>query len=136
LKKQFINPPELPHWEQSFTQVVIVENAGTRTVYLSGQVAVDRDNQLVGAGDLKLQANQAFLNLETALRAADATVTDVVKVNIYVRHYQPSDADVIREAFRKIFPHQNLPASTWLGVETLALEGLLIEVDAVAMLGS
>ena len=133
MKKKFINPPELPNWEQSFSQVVIAESACRKTIYLSGQVAVDQNNQLVGAGDLGAQADQAFLNLETALHAAGARVTDVVKVTIYVKHYQPSDAAVIREAFRKIFPQQNLPASTWLGVETLALDGLLIEVEAIAM---
>jgi len=60
MKKQFINPPDLPNWAQSFSQVVIVESAGAKTIYLSGQVSVDRNNQLVGEGDLKLQADQAF----------------------------------------------------------------------------
>jgi len=70
------------------------------------------------------------------LKAAGANVSDVVKVNIYVKQYQASDASIILAAFRKVFPYENLPASTWVGVETLALDGLLIEVDAVAMLGT
>ena len=57
----------------------------------------------------------------------------MLKVNIYVKNYKPADAPIISEAFRKSFPQQNLPASTWLGVETLAEEGFLIEVDAIAV---
>jgi enamine deaminase RidA (YjgF/YER057c/UK114 family) len=133
MEKKFINPAELPKWEQSFSQVVAVESSGVRTIYMSGQVAVDRDNRIIGEGDLKTQAEQAFQNLEQALAAAGATPADVVKVHIYVKHYRTEDATVIREAFRRVFPHPPLPASTWIGVETLALEGLLIEVDAVAV---
>jgi len=133
MEKKFINPAELPKWEQSFSQVVTVESGGVRTIYMSGQVSVDRDNRIIGEGDLKTQAEQAFQNLERALAAAGATTADVVKIHIYVKHYRPEDASVIREAFRGVFPQQPLPASTWVGVETLALEALLIEVDAVAV---
>ena len=133
MDKQFINPPELPKWEQSFSQIVTVRSGSVKTVYLSGQVAVDRDNKLLGEGDLKVQAEQAFGNLERALAAAGATPADVVKLHIYMRHYQETDATTVRAAMRRVFPHPPLPASTWLGVETLALDGLLIEVDAIAV---
>ena len=133
MEKQFINPPELPHWEQSFSQVVVVHCGSTKTIYLSGQVSVDRENNLIGEGDLKVQAEHAFANLQSALAAAGATPADVVKMNIYVKNYNPEHAGIVREAMRSVFHHKDLPASTWLGVETLALEGFLIEVDAVAV---
>ena len=133
MEKQFINPPELPKWEQSFSQVVVVRCGSSKTIYLSGQVSVDRENKLIGEGHLKVQAEHAFENLQTALAAAGATPADVVKMNIYVKHYSPAHAGVVREAMRSVFHHKDLPASTWLGVETLALEGFLIEVDAVAV---
>jgi enamine deaminase RidA (YjgF/YER057c/UK114 family) len=50
-----------------------------------------------------------------------------------VKHYQASDAAVVGAAFRRVFPHTHLPVSTWLGVESLAEDGFLIEVDAVAV---
>ena len=133
MEKQFINPPELPKWEQSFSQVVVVHCGSTKTIYLSGQVSVDRENNLIGEGDLKVQAEHAFENLQTALAAAGATPADVVKMNIYVKNYNPAHAAIVREAMRRVFRHKDLPASTWLGVKTLALEGFLIEVDAVAV---
>lgn len=104
------------------------------TVYLSGQVSVDQDNNLIGANDLEKQAARAFQNLQVALSTVGATPMDVVKINIYVKNYKTADAAVVGDAFRKAFPHENLPASTWLGVQSLAMEGMLIEVDAIAVL--
>jgi enamine deaminase RidA (YjgF/YER057c/UK114 family) len=133
MSKDFINPPDLPNWEQAFSQIVVVSNGAAKTVYISGQVSVDKEKNLVGAGDLSAQANQAFQNLHSALYAAGATASDVVKLNIYVKDYQPADAAAIGEALRRYFPEGMLPASTWLGVQSLAEEGFLIEVDAIAV---
>ena len=133
MHKEFLNPSDLPNWQQLFSQVVIVKGTAARTIYIAGQVSVDKDKNLIGAGDLRVQAGRTFKNLEIALAAAGATTADVVKLNIYVKNYQPADAATISEVFRREFPQPNLPASTWLGVETLAEEGFLIEVDAIAV---
>jgi enamine deaminase RidA (YjgF/YER057c/UK114 family) len=133
MEKEFLNPLDLPDWSHAFSQVSIVKTGGVRTIYVAGQVSVDEERKLIGANDLEAQAEQTFRNLTRALAAAGASVTDVVKVGIYVKHYQASDAAVIGGAFRRIFPHHDLPVSTWLGVESLAEEGFLIEVDAVAV---
>ena len=134
MPRKFINPDSLPNWEQSFSQVITVSPVGpAKTVYISGQVAVDKNQNLIGDGDLALQAMQAFHNLETALAAGGATTADVVKLNIYVKDYKPENAAPVSEALRRYFPHQQLPTSTWLGVQALAKEGFLIEVDAVAI---
>jgi len=134
MTKEFINPRALPNWEQSFTQVITVSPVvPAKMVFVSGQVAVDQDQNLIGDGDLAAQALQAFRNLETALAAGGATTADVVKLSIYVKDYKPENAETITEALRRYFPHKQLPTSTWLGVQTLAKEGFLIEVDAVAI---
>jgi enamine deaminase RidA (YjgF/YER057c/UK114 family) len=134
MEKEFINPQALPNWEQSFTQVITISpTVPAKMVYISGQVAVDQDQNLIGDGDLAAQAMQAFRNLETALAAGGATTRDVVKMNIYVKDYKPENAGPVSEALRRYFPHKQLPTSTWLGVQSLAREGFLIEVDAVAI---
>jgi enamine deaminase RidA (YjgF/YER057c/UK114 family) len=134
MARDFINPQALPNWKQTFTQVITVSGLSTKTVYVSGQVAVDHDQNLIGEGDLGAQAMQAFRNLETALAAAGATTTDVVRLNIYVKDYKPADATPVGEALRHYFPQQHLPTSTWLGVQALAKEGFLIEIDAIAVI--
>jgi enamine deaminase RidA (YjgF/YER057c/UK114 family) len=88
---------------------------------------------LLHRAPLRYRESHEFRNLEIALAAARATTADVVKVNIYVKNYKPADSTIISEALRRAFPHLRLPASTWLGVETLAEEGFLIEVDAIAV---
>ena len=131
--KEFLNPPELPDWEHVFSQIVVVTSGVTKTIYISGQVSVDQEKHLIGAGDLGAQALQAFQNLETALHAVAATTSDVVKLNIHIKNYQPADAVLINAALRRFLVEKNLPASTWLGVESLAEVGFLIEVDAIAV---
>lgn len=133
MEKEFLNPPDLPNWQEVFSQLVIVKAGGVRTIYVAGQVSVDEQKNLIGAGDLVAQSEQTFRNLTRALAMAGASTADVVKVNIYVKHYQPADAPIVREAFRRAFPQSQLPVSTWLGVAALADEGFLIEVDAVAV---
>lgn len=88
---------------------------------------------VVGPGDLARQAEHAFGNLSTALQAAGATPDDVVRLGIYVKNLRPEDGAVIRKALRRVFVRDTLPASTWLGVTSLALDELLIEVEATAV---
>ena len=133
MNKEFINPASLPNWEQVFSQIVVVLSGNAKTIYISGQVSVDTEKNLIGRGDLRVQAKQAFQNLETALLTIEATTADVVKLNIYIKDYKPADAVFINEALRKYFPQEKLPTSTWLGVQSLAEEGFLIEVDAIAV---
>ena len=133
MDKEFINPASLPNWEQVFSQIVVVLSGNAKTIYISGQVSVDTEKNLIGRGDLRVQAKQAFQNLETALLTIEATTADVVKLNIYIKDYKPADAVFINEALRKYFPQEKLPTSTWLGVQSLAEEGFLIEVDAIAV---
>ena len=102
-------------------------------VFIAGQVAWDVKGEIVGKGDLRAQATQAYTNLKAALAAAGATTADVVKMNTYVVNFKSSDLPVIREVRSQFFPQENLPASTLVGVQALAVDGLLIEVEAVAM---
>lgn len=133
MSKTFLNPGTLADWSETFSQVVAVSSGPAKTVFVSGQVAVDERQNLVGEGDIAAQAVRAFRNLEMALAAAGATPADVVKLNVYVKDYDPAQAASIGDALRGVFGHRDLPASTWLGVPSLAKEGFLIEVDAVAV---
>ena len=129
MKKQFINPPEI-HKPRGYSHAVVVE--GGRAIYISGQVAVDREGNLVGRGDLGVQAAKASENLLAALKAAGAAAADIVKMNTYVVNYKPEDYRIIRDVRARIFAGIEPPASTLIGVAALAVEGLLIEMEAVA----
>ena len=132
MEKKFINPPTLAT-PRGYTHVVTA--AGGKMVFIAGQVAWDVKGELVGKGDLRAQATQAYTNLKAALAAAGATTADVAKMNTYVVNFKSTDLSVIREVRSQFFPQENLPASTLVGVQALAMDGLLIEVEAVAVVG-
>lgn len=133
VEKAILNPESLPDWSDYFSQIVIVPNSGTKTIYISGQVSVDNKKNVIGKGNLAAQAVQTFQNLQTALTATGATTNDVVKVNIYVKNYKPEDARIISAAFSQFFSKDKFPTATWLGVQSLSKEDFLIEVDAIAV---
>ncbi len=132
-RKQHLNPADLPNWSESFSQVVIVQTRDTRTIYVSGQVSVDAGNKVIGHGDLGLQAEAALQNLSKALAAGGATPADVVRLRIFIKEYHPDQAAVITSALQKVFIAGQMPANTWLGVASLALDELLIEIEATAV---
>lgn len=109
--------------------------SGARTVYISGQVAMDTEGKLVGAGDLAAQTEQVMRNVGAALAAGGATFADVVKITTYVVGYKPEMRAVVGKARSPFFAGREPPASTLVGVSALALPEWLIEIEAVAVVG-
>jgi enamine deaminase RidA (YjgF/YER057c/UK114 family) len=101
-----------------------------RLVVVSGQVALDRDGTLVGAGDFEAQAVQVFENLSVALESAGATFGDIVRLGSYLTDM--SNLGVLRDV-RLRYLSEPYPAATAVAA-TLAMPELLIEVDAIAMI--
>jgi len=130
MEKRFINPPGIAA-SPAYTHVVTV--SGGRTIYVSGQVPLDEKGELIGKGDLGAQTQKVFENLKTALAAAGADFTHVVKANYFIVGYRPEMLPTIREVRGQYLPKTNPPASTLVGVEKLFLDGVLIEVDLVAV---
>src|SRR5207245_11747818 len=85
------NPPALSR-PTGYTHVVEVTGPN-RTIYISGQIAYDKDGKVVGAGDMKAQAEQVFKNLQVALAAAGAKFSDDVKMNSYITDMSRVQAD-------------------------------------------
>jgi enamine deaminase RidA (YjgF/YER057c/UK114 family) len=131
---QTMNPPGLVKPEQ-YTQVAIA--TGSRTVYLAGQVAQDAEGNLVGAGDLAAQTEQALINVSIALRAAGATFENVAKTTIYVSDWSPERLPALSEGFARAAARlsiQSLRPTTLIGVSCLSHPDLLIEFDVTAVL--
>lgn len=128
-----IQPEGLFASEQfGFTQVVT--SPPGKLVFLSGQVAFDENAQVVGGSDLGAQAEQALSNLGRALEAAGATPADVAFLRIYIANYEPSKLAALGPLLPKFFGAK-LPAQTLLGVQALATPALLIELEALAVVG-
>jgi enamine deaminase RidA (YjgF/YER057c/UK114 family) len=126
---EHINPDELAPAEM-YSHVVVA--TGTRLVFVSGQVAEDRDGDLVGGDDFTSQAHQAFANVGRALAAVGARPEHVAKLTIFVVGYGPEHLPPIRSARAAVFGDHK-PADVLIGVQALAHPGCLIEVEAIAV---
>ena len=111
-----------------------VSTKGKTTIYVSGQVAFGRDGTLVGEGDFEAQALQVFTNLKAVLKDAGASFSDVVKTTTFIVNYNPDLRPILGAVRAEFLPAKNPPASTLVGVQALALEGLLIEIEAIAVI--
>ena len=130
MEKQYLNPDTLLK-PRGYTHIVTITGPA-KMIFISGQVAIDKEGKLVGPGDLKTQIRQCSANLKAALEAAGATPADIVKTNTYIVNYKQSDYSAMREARGELFPDGEPPASTLVGVTSLAVDGLMVEMEAVA----
>jgi len=125
--KRAVNPWT---WQgQRFTQAWRIEDPAT-VIFASGQGPIDADGKLVGDGDFETQVRKTFENIQTLLAESGASWADVVKLNVYVTDIgQLATYGRVKAEF--ISGEQ--PASTAVGVTALALPGMLVEVEAVAV---
>jgi enamine deaminase RidA (YjgF/YER057c/UK114 family) len=127
-----INPESLPP-PPGYSQVMRVD--GGTTIYLAGQVAWDLDGNIVGEGDFEVQTRQVFHNLLEALTAAGARLSDLVKIGIYVVDHDLEKMAIVRRVRDEIMgADAPPPVSTLLGVAALAVPGLMIEIDGIAVI--
>jgi enamine deaminase RidA (YjgF/YER057c/UK114 family) len=129
---QHLNPEGM-HRNPAFSQAVVVEGAA-RTIYVGGQNAVAADGTIVGKGDLAAQTEQVFANLEMVLRAAGATIHDVVKWTLYI--VQGQDLRPGLAVYQRVWGQRgNPPAISAIMVAELANPEYLVELDAIAVTG-
>ena len=111
-----------------FPQAVSV--TGGRTIFVSGQLALDMDGTMVGKGDMRAQLRQVGENLKASLEAAGASLGDIVKTTTYVTDMEAffGCMDVRREYLGAAFP-----TSTTVEVSRLVDPDMMIEIEAVAI---
>lgn len=101
-------------------------------VYAAGACPLDKDGATVGAGDIRLQAQQCILNLREALTASGSSITDVLKTTIYVASSARTDLVAAWEEISAAFGEHDAP-STLVGVAVLGYPDQLVELEAVAL---
>jgi reactive intermediate/imine deaminase len=128
-ENRFINPDTIAA-PTGYTHVV--ETSGKRTIYISGQVALDLERNIVGMNDMQAQAEQVFKNLQNALAAVGASFDDVVKFTFFLTDI--SQLAAVREVRNRYINTEQPPASSAVEVRQLFIKELLIEVEAIAVL--
>ena len=121
LEREFIDPAGV------FTQVVTVADRGVKTIYVSGQV---------GQGaDLAAHVESAFQGVVRRLESAGASTSDVVKIRIFVKDFDPADYSIISQARLRTFSDEDAwPTSTMVGIQELFLEQFRVEIEAGAVI--
>jgi enamine deaminase RidA (YjgF/YER057c/UK114 family) len=126
---QFLQPDGLVK-SPAFSHAAVVP-AGATTVYVGGQNGVDAQGQVVAPSDVAAQAIRAVDNVEVALRAAGAELSDVISWTVFIA----ADADIMT-AYGAIAPRLSRagapPLVTAARVAGLAVPGALLEISAIA----
>ncbi|HAA30800.1 MAG TPA: hypothetical protein DCE56_27760 [Cyanobacteria bacterium UBA8553] len=113
-----------------YTHVAIVP-PGATLIYVAGQGGEDENGTLVD--DFAVQLKQAFANLCVALTAAGASPENVVKLTTLVVDHNESKLQLLGVQVQAMWGEQT-PTQTLIPVPRLALDGMLFEVDAVAVI--
>ena len=132
---RLINPPGLydpaPH---GYSHVAVIP-PGARLVIVSGQGGENERGELTP--DFRAQVRQAFRNLQVALTAGGAALGDIAKLTLLIVDHNDEKLAVFGAELDRVWPAGRMkPACTLIPVERLALEGMLFEVEAMAVAGS
>jgi enamine deaminase RidA (YjgF/YER057c/UK114 family) len=129
MEKRQINPWS---WQDrfDFSQAWRIEGAEA-VVFVAGQGPISADGEIVGDGDFEAQVRQTFANMATVLEQAGASLDSIVKLTVYL-----TDIATLRDYGRlkaELMPGPP-PASTAVQVGALALPGMMVEVEAIAVI--
>jgi enamine deaminase RidA (YjgF/YER057c/UK114 family) len=129
-KVEFKNSPVIAA-PNGYSHAAVV--SGGKIVFLSGQVGLNKQGEMVGKEDFHAQATQVFENLKAALAAAGATPKDIVKLNYLVVGLNHDKLLALRDVRDRFVDTAHPPASTLAGVAALFREDAMLEVEAVAV---
>ncbi|MDA4125428.1 MAG: RidA family protein [Thaumarchaeota archaeon] len=127
MDKLLIDSPEVASGGSMYSQAVKAGNV----LYVSGQVAFDQKNALIGKGDIEAQTVQAFENMKALLKAAGMGFDNVVKITVYLTDL--ANRPSFHRVRERYFDSDKLPSSTLVVVKSLAHPDLLVEIEAVAV---
>src|SRR5271157_4358454 len=130
MKKTLIYPANHPSPRGAYSPGVLVEHNGSSTLFVTGQLAVDRDGRVVAPFDATAQTEFVFQLIGSILEAAGMGFHDVVKVQTFLTHMPDFEKF---SAVRNRHFADSRPVSTLLEVKGLAREGCCVEIEVVAM---
>ncbi|HSL01719.1 MAG TPA: RidA family protein [Rubrobacteraceae bacterium] len=127
-----ITSPKLPAPMREGVFSSGVEAPTGRTIYVSGQVSMDAEGNVVGEGNIALQTETVLEHVKTVVEEAGGDMQDIVKVTVFITDMGLYDR--IHEVRRRYF-EKPYPASSMVEVSALIDPRLLIEIEAVAVVG-
>lgn len=130
--QEFINPPALfdpvPY---GFSHVAAVSE-DRKFVFVAGQGG-EEDTSGKLSNDFRRQTQYALRNIETALRSQGLDMKSIVKVTTLVVAHDAEKLRILTEEFYKAWPDKKFPVNTLIPVPRLAIDNMLVEIDAIAV---
>lgn len=127
--KKVITPKNL-HRPFGYAHAIQID----KTIYISGQIPLDQEMNVVGKNDIAAQTELAYENLKKVIEEAGGTMTNIVMLNIYCTDIEAFDKET-RHLRKKYFGNY-YPAVTAVEVKRLYRPDFMIEMEAVAVLDS
>ncbi len=128
--KKDLSPKNFTVKTGSYSQGIQVSCGEVDWIFVTGQIAMDADGNVVSPGDIAGQADFIFNNISKILAEADATLDDVVKAQLFLTDMSLfSQVSPVRN---KYFVNSQ-PVSTMVEVKALVKAGCMLEIEVIAM---
>lgn len=128
--KTKINSKDAAQKLGSYSHGYSIQVGDAKIIFTTGQIALDKDGQVVAPDDIEKQTEFVLESLERILNEAGASLDDVVKATIYVTDI--NDFSKISSIRNKYFKNSE-PVSTLVEVNKLVKEGCKIEIEVIAI---
>ncbi len=125
--KKVITPKTL-HRPFGYAHAIQIDN----TIYISGQIPLDQEMNVVGKNDIAVQTERVYENLRKVIEEAGGSMSNIVMLNIYCTDLEAYDKET--RQLRKKYFGDYYPAITAVEVKRLYRPDFMIEVEAVAVL--
>jgi enamine deaminase RidA (YjgF/YER057c/UK114 family) len=127
---RIINPSTLYNpTPNAYSHIAVVQNF-KNIIHIAGQGGEDSKGEL--SPNFEEQATQVFNNIQNALTAAEATISDIAVLRVLIVDHSDEKHQILIKIMQNLWKNHPFPACTLIPVPRLALERMLIEVEATA----
>ena len=125
IEKEYLEPND------GFSQTIVVKTGNFKTIYISGQIALDPESMKLNNGSINNETHQVMINLKNILEEANMSFNDVVKSSIFL-----SDMSLfkdVNEIYGSYLTNGNEPARETIAVKTLPMN-VNVEISMIAVI--
>lgn len=120
---------------RGFARAVSVSEPTHERVFVSGAIAANEEYNLIGEGDMEAQTRYIYEQIRDYLEELGGGLDDLIRVRVYVTTMDDADLDGYRAGREEFYDApEHYPSSTLVEVDSLVLEGAMVEVDAEAII--
>ena len=127
---QFVNPSSVAT-PRGYSQAAVIDLGNCKMIIMSGQVAFDKQGNLVGKDDIGQQTERVFQNIKSIVEGSGGSMNDIVKLGYFLKDV--TQIQTIRNVRDRFIDTKNPPASTLVEVSKLFRDDVLIEIEATAI---